>query len=62
MARIEHRAAEQSAKLEVLRVAARFGVATLDRSDFKEFESIRELRAYLNDLFEKVISGDAPRL
>jgi antitoxin ParD1/3/4 len=51
------RDAEDAAKLEVLRQAARVGVEALDRGEFKEFENIEELRTYLNDLSEKVISG-----
>ena len=47
---------EDTAKLEVLREAARTGVAALDRGEFKEFENIQDLQAYLNDLSEKVIS------
>ena len=53
------RNAEDTAKLEVLREAARVGVATLDRGRFKEFESIEDLQNYLNGLSEKVISGTA---
>jgi antitoxin ParD1/3/4 len=53
---VEQREAEEAAKLEVLREAARFGVAALDRGEFKEFENIQDLQAYLNDLSEKVIS------
>ena len=51
------RDAEDTARLEVLRQAARVGVEALDRGEFKEFENIEELRTYLNDLSEKVISG-----
>ena len=43
----------------VLREAARVGVAALDRGEFKEFEHIEDLQAYLNDLSEKVISRTA---
>jgi len=56
---VEQREAEESAKLEVLRQAAQIGVAALDRGEFREFESINQLRAYLNDLSDKVISGSA---
>ena len=56
---VEQREAEESAKLEVLRQAAQIGVAALDRGEFREFESINQLRAYLNDLSDKVISGGA---
>ena len=53
---VEQREAEDAAKLKVLREAARAGIAALDRSEFKEFENIEDLQAYLNDLSEKVIS------
>jgi len=56
---VEQREAEEAAKLEVLRQAARVGTAALDRREFKEFESIQDLQTYLNDLSEKVISGTA---
>jgi antitoxin ParD1/3/4 len=56
---VEQRDAEDAAKLEVLREAARAGVAALDRGEFKEFENIEDLRTYLNNLSEKVISGIA---
>ena len=53
---VEQREAEDAAKLKVLREAARAGVAALDRGEFKEFENIEDLEAYLTDLSEKVIS------
>jgi antitoxin ParD1/3/4 len=53
---VEQHEAEDAAKLEVLREAARVGLAALDRGASKEFESIEELQTYLNDLSEKVIS------
>ena len=56
---VEQRDAEDAAKLEVLREAARIGVAALDRGEFKEFENIEDLQVYLNDLAEKVISTTA---
>ena len=56
---VEQRDAEDAAKLEVLREAARIGVAALDRGEFKEFENIEDLQTYLNDLSEKVISSTA---
>lgn len=54
---VEQREAEDNAKLEVLRKAAGAGFSALDRGEFKEFDSIGNLQAYLNDLSEKVISG-----
>jgi antitoxin ParD1/3/4 len=53
---VEQREAEDASKLKALREAARAGVTALERGQFKEFEGIEELRAYLNDLSEKVIS------
>ncbi len=53
---VEQRAAEDAAKLEVLREAAGAGFDALDRGEFKEFDSIDELQAYLNGFSEKVIS------
>jgi antitoxin ParD1/3/4 len=56
---VEQREAEDASKLKALRSAARVGVGALDRGEFKEFEDFEELRAYLNDLSEKVISKAA---
>lgn len=53
---VEQRAAEDAAKLEVLREAAGVGFGALNRGEFKEFGSIDDLQNYLNDLSEKVIS------
>jgi antitoxin ParD1/3/4 len=53
---VEQRAAEDAAKLEVLREAAGVGFGALDRGEFKEFDSIDDLQAYLNGFSEKVIS------
>jgi antitoxin ParD1/3/4 len=53
---VEQREAEDASKLKVLRSAGRVGVGALARREFKEFCDIDELRAYLNDLSEKVIS------
>ncbi len=53
---VEQREAEESAKLKVLREAARVGYAALDRGAFKEFENIEDLQSYLNGLSEKVIT------
>lgn len=53
---VEQREAEDAIKLKALRAAARVGVSALDRGEFKEFENIKDLHAYLNDLSEKVIS------
>jgi antitoxin ParD1/3/4 len=54
---VEQREAEDAGKLMALRAAA--GVAAVDRGEFKEFRDIEDLRAYLNDLSDKVISRSA---
>ena len=56
---VEQRQAEEAGRLKALREAARIGIAALDRGEFKEFERIEDLQAYLNDLSEKVISKTA---
>jgi len=56
---VEQREAEDAGKLKALRAAARTGVAALDRGEFKEFETIDELQAYLNSLSEQIISKAA---
>ena len=53
---VEQRAAEDAAKLEVLREAASVGFGALDRGEFEEFDSIDDLQDYLNGFSEKVIS------
>jgi antitoxin ParD1/3/4 len=54
---VEQREAEEAAKIKSLREAARIGIAALERGEFREFKSIEDLQAYLNDLSEKVISS-----
>ena len=54
---VERREAEDAAKLKVLRKAAGAGFGALDRGEFKEFDSIDDLQAYLNVVSEKVISA-----
>jgi antitoxin ParD1/3/4 len=53
---VEQRAAEDAAKLGALREAADVGFGAMDRGEFKEFDSIDELQAYLTGFSEKVIS------
>jgi antitoxin ParD1/3/4 len=53
---VEQREAEDASKLKALRAAARVGISALDQGEFKEFETVEDLQAYLNDLSEKVIS------
>jgi antitoxin ParD1/3/4 len=50
---------EDATRLKALRKAARFGLAALDRGEFCEFEEMEDLRSYLNDLSDKVISRTA---
>jgi antitoxin ParD1/3/4 len=54
---VEQREAEDAARLEVLRETAAAGFGALDRGEFKEFNSIDDLQAYLNGLSEVVISS-----
>jgi antitoxin ParD1/3/4 len=54
---VEQREAEDRAKIRALRKAAAAGIDALDRGEFKEFDSFDDLRAYLDNLSEKVISG-----
>src|SRR2546423_409217 len=56
---VEQREAEDASKLKALRMAARVGVNALTRGEFKEFESIEDLQAYLNELSDRVISRTA---
>jgi antitoxin ParD1/3/4 len=56
---VEQRVAEDARKLEALKEAVRVGVDQLERGEFKEFESIEDLKAYLNGVSEKVISKSA---
>ena len=53
--------ADDAAKLNALRSAARIGVAALERGEFKEFEDAHELRTYLDDLSDKIISDASDR-
>src|SRR5712671_1480042 len=53
---VEQREAEDAAKLDALREAARVGFEALDRGEFREFGSADELEAYLHDFSEQVIS------
>jgi antitoxin ParD1/3/4 len=54
---VEQREAEDAAKLRVLRKAAGVGFGALDRGEFKEFNSLDDLQAYLNAVSDKIISG-----
>src|SRR5215467_9863655 len=53
---VEQREAEDTGKLKALREAARVGLGALERGEFKEFRSIEDLKKYMNDVSDKVIS------
>jgi antitoxin ParD1/3/4 len=57
----DRRGAEVSRKLEALKEAVRIGIEDLECGEFEEFESVEDLRAYLKDLSEKVISEQRNR-
>lgn len=46
-------------KLKALRAAAQAGVDALDRGQFKEFEHVDDLLAYLDKLAAEAIAGAA---
>ena len=54
---VELREAQDAARLKHLRKAAATGFDTLDRGEFKEFEDLDELNAYLLGLSEKLVAG-----
>jgi antitoxin ParD1/3/4 len=54
---VERREVEDLAKLEALREAAGVGFGALDRAEFRKFDSIDDLQAYLVGLSEKLMSG-----
>jgi antitoxin ParD1/3/4 len=56
---VEQREAEDASKLRALRKAARVGVDALNRGEFKEFERIEDLREYLANLSQKIVSRTA---
>ncbi len=53
---MQERKADEAAKLDALRRAARVGFDAFDRGEFRAFDSAEELEAYLYDLSEKIIS------
>jgi antitoxin ParD1/3/4 len=54
---VEQHEAEKAVKLTALRDAARVGFEALDRGDFREFDDVDHLQAYLNGVSEKIIPG-----
>jgi antitoxin ParD1/3/4 len=53
---VEQRKAEDAAKLEALREAARVGLEAIERGEVRRFDSFEKLRAHLDELGEKAIS------
>lgn len=53
---VENREAEEAAKLEALRAAARLGAGALDRGEFKEFADASALIVHLNTIADAAIS------
>jgi antitoxin ParD1/3/4 len=55
---IERREAEGTARLEALRTAAAVGIADLERAAYKEFSNAETLLAYLNEVADRVLTGE----
>ena len=53
---LQRRRREDALKLKALRRAAREGAAALDRGEFKTFDSAKDLKDYLRNLSDKVLS------
>ena len=56
---VEHRDAEDKARLKALREAARAGIADIEAGRFRTFESAKRLEHHLTSLTDGVISGKA---
>ena len=54
---VEAREAEEAAKLEALRAAARIGTAALERGAFKEFADAAALTAHLDRIAAKAMTA-----
>ena len=54
---VEAREAEETAKLEALRAAARVGTSALERGAYKDFADASELAAYLDGIATKAMMG-----
>ncbi len=54
---IEHREAEEAAKLSAIRDAVRIGLDDLTNGQFMEFESPQSLRAHLRRLAGQALGG-----
>ena len=56
---IEQREAEEAAKLEALREAARVGFEAIERGKYQEFDSGEDLTGYLHELSERAMTKAA---
>jgi antitoxin ParD1/3/4 len=56
---IERREAEDAARLEALREAARIGVEALDHGDFTQFADVDELMRHIDTITETAIAVTA---
>ena len=54
---VEQREAEDAAKLEALRAAVQKGIDSIERGDYRDFESFDELGVYLDGIIERVATG-----
>jgi antitoxin ParD1/3/4 len=52
---LARREAEEKAKLQALRQAARIGLGALDRGEFKEFDNADDLERYLHKVADRII-------
>jgi antitoxin ParD1/3/4 len=54
---VEQREAEDAAKLEALREAAKIGFDALDRGEYRAFDDPEELKTYLREVTERAVAG-----
>lgn len=54
---LEQNAAEEAARLEALREAAKAGIAAIDRGEARHFENIASLEAHLDGLTARAITA-----
>lgn len=57
---VEQRDAEEAAKLEALREAARVGLADIESGRFVSFDSDDDLHRYLSDLANEALEAPKP--